>query len=463
MRPISTDLLNRIQKAHQTIYENANPKLKVLISKGFSKELFKVYTIHNDEDLESLDVAVRRMDALGKPNKVYVVYIKDGVAHVKSKNLPYDETLPWDYGFQIGSADEVAIEFDGYWVREGTSGRHNLITGEFPYIFEVNAGTLSVRLWNGTPITLATGVSKISAVRGWVPVNGDSTTDQGLIVSYIKSGAVYYRTYAMQSGGFRAWEVERQIIEFTGTVVDVSTFRTNDFRVGFVVQNADDSVELLITTRNWAGMSFEPINLNVGITDIAIDVTPIAYHEAYDIENITAGVTIPRLYVCPFDASMSVTLVERLSLEADNVVKITFDTDIEIDSAGMLEYMTIVNSVGAPYAIASVSATGNVLTITTSVDMPKAQTMTIAMNQPDSYILGGRITESCLIDYSVVSIESVGLPPNGHAEENLTVGLNLTVDAKQVYYLSAYNGDENIEVGITGITIVVTKVGDNPL
>lgn len=289
MRSISTDLLEKIQKSQQTIYQNANPALKVLLSKGFRKDLFRVYTIHNDELLEGLDVAVRRMGTLGKPNKVYVAYIKDGVAHVKSKDLPYDETLPWDYGFQIGLASEVAIEFDGYWEKEGTSGRWNLITGEFPYIFKVVSGTLSVQLWNGSPVTLATGVSKISALRGWKSAM-KPTDDHGLIIAYIKSGGVYYRNLCEQPNGSIAWEDERQLTVFTGTVVDISMFRTNDFRTGFVVQNSDLTVEMVVTDRNWSGMAIPPETISATLGDVVVSYDYIEYPKIYGgVETIFAS------------------------------------------------------------------------------------------------------------------------------------------------------------------------------
>jgi len=330
MRSISADLLAKIQKSQQTIYQNANPALKVLLSKGFSKDLFRVYTIHNDELLEGLDVAVRRLDTLGIPNKVYVVYIKDGVAHVKSKDLPYDETLPWNYEFEIGLASEVAIEFDGYWVREGTSGRHNLITGEYPYVFKVASGVLSVQLWNGSPISLATGVSKISAVRGWKSTM-TPTDDHGLIIAYIKSGAVYYRNLCEQPNGSIAWEDERQLTEFTKTVVDVSMFRTNDFRTGFVVQNSDLTVEMVVTNRNWSGMAIPPETIKAVLGDVAVSFSYVEYPKAYGIDSIFAAageVNAIMLWAAPENYFTSIENIPDLSDNWGFAIIVTLDHDM---------------------------------------------------------------------------------------------------------------------------------------
>src|SRR6056297_619858 len=138
MRTIPSDLLEKINKRNQTIYENANPELKVLLSKGFSKELFRVYTVHDKENIAEIDVTAKRSQAASEPDKVYVAYIENGVAHVKSKPLPYDELIPWTYEFELGTASNVAIDFDGYWERLLGEKRFNLVADEYPWVFWVH-------------------------------------------------------------------------------------------------------------------------------------------------------------------------------------------------------------------------------------------------------------------------------------------------------------------------------------
>ena len=459
MRSISADLLAKIQKSQQTIYQNANPALKVLLSKGFRKDLFRVYTIHNDELLEGLDVAVRRMDTLNKPNKVFVVYIKDGVAHLKSKDLPYDETIAWTYEFEIGSADEVATEFDGYWEREGTSGRWNLITGEYPYTFKVVAGELFVQLWDGTPISLATGVSKISAARGWRPSNGHATSDQGLIISYIKTdGTVWYRTYALQIGDFQAWEAERQIAEFTKTATEISTFRTNDFRVGFVVKNSDNTVELLLTTRNWAGMSFEPEYINVGL-DITMEVTPITYYDTKEDENISAELDIWLNVAEPI-------YPEVISAEhtSDWVITVMFSHLIDIDLSTVASAFTVKDSNNVTFGIINTEAgTDNSVLILNMNNFSGAfGDMTVnydrAVIELDVVHQGSRFAIESFAKGFTPDIE----PPEGFVTEYLSAGItNIVFTVSQASYTNTF-GIENITIGLLP-TIVVTKVGDNPL
>ena len=163
MRPIPADLLTKIQSAHQTLYENANPYMKIFVNNSRWNELFTVYTIHNDTGLERLDTTAKRETAEAEPNMVYTIYIKDGTAHVISKPLPYDEMIPWEYEFEVGAADDVAIEFDGYWDQPAGGGRWNFVSDPLPWVFWQSAGSLKAGLQQevGTEQTLSEiGLSK---------------------------------------------------------------------------------------------------------------------------------------------------------------------------------------------------------------------------------------------------------------------------------------------------------------
>jgi hypothetical protein len=150
MRSIPSDLKQKIEKAQQTIFQNADPKMNIFVTKSRWQDLFNVFTIHNDTGLSRLDTTVKRETAEGEPNKAYTIYIKDGMAHVKSKPLPYDELTPWDYEFQVGLAEDVAIEFDGEWQRDFASKRFNFVADEKPFIFWQSGGVLKGNYWNQT-------------------------------------------------------------------------------------------------------------------------------------------------------------------------------------------------------------------------------------------------------------------------------------------------------------------------
>ena len=163
MRSIPAELKARIEKAQQTLYENADPRMGIFVYNSRWNELFTVYTIHNKPNIDRIDVTAKREMALSDPNKLYAIYIEDGVSHVISKPLPYNEMIPWDAEFTVGAASDVAIEFNGYWERDQISKRFNFIADEYPWVFWQSGGTLKagVQQLVGTELTLAEiGLSK---------------------------------------------------------------------------------------------------------------------------------------------------------------------------------------------------------------------------------------------------------------------------------------------------------------
>lgn len=463
MRPISPELLEKINKKYQTIYENANPELKVLLSRGFSKDLFRVYTIHEKDNIAEIDVTAKRSQADADPDKLYVAYIENGVAHVKSKPLPYDELIPWTYEFELGSASNVAIDFDGYWERDDESKRFNLVADEYPWVFRIDSGTLKASYWDGIPTELATNVNKIRSVKGWIPANGDETNDQGLIIFYLKTdGNVYYRNYAIQTGGSKAWEVERQITEFTGTVVDIALFRTNDFRVGFIVQNNDGTVEYIVTERNWAGMSFFPENIEAGITDITVEVHEIEYTDSFEEENITVG------FNDFFINAAEPIYPEALSAEnpelSETEIHLTFSHELEQDLSTVASAFSMQDSLGSPLTILSTSSGVDNSEIVFTLENFAGASGDITISYDGSIVLSANNQGSSFyVDIFNLTFTPELEPPEGFGEENLTASIaDIDINVSEITYTDSF-GEENLTAGIDDISIVVTKVGDNPL
>ncbi|MDK9712307.1 hypothetical protein [Acidaminobacter sp.] len=295
MRVIPSELLERVKKKWQVPAENAEPAMKVYLSRGFINELFQVFTIQEGAELTDVDVTVKRTDTSAEPAEAYALAINDGVAHVMSKPLPYDDQIPWVDRMTVAlSATAVAIEFDGYWDRDYATRRFNFVTEEYPWLFYVQGGTLYAKYWEDAEITLATDVAKVCAIRGWLPANGDQSNDQGLIVAYIKTdGLVYYRSYCIQVGGGKLWEVERNVAEVMTAAADLALFRTNDFRIGFMISTGG-VMYWLLTARNWAGMSIWPEVLQVGVSDVHIDLFDPTYIDAPSPDEILTVSAAPR-------------------------------------------------------------------------------------------------------------------------------------------------------------------------
>jgi len=335
-------------------------------------QIFDTFVENEIGNITNSDTDVSRNSENGDIERIYIAYVENGTAKVKSTIAPYRYNSHWMLESEsVGTADDVSILFDGVWERNNV--RHFLATEEYPWIFKVNLGTLTAQYWQDSPIELSTTVSKIRSIKGWVPANGDETNDQGLIIYYLKTdGNVYYRNYCIQSDGNRAWEDEREITGFTGTIVDIALFRTNDFRVGFIVQNDDDTIEYVVTERNWSGMSFEPEVFNNPPTISEFTLTQFI-KEVFVNENTVETFNSPPT-VSDFGINMC-TVAER-----DAVVTVT-DTDFSfggstfiftLDFTETLEFKAdfISDGISSVFTVTDATLVNNTLTVTIAETFP---------------------------------------------------------------------------------------------
>ena len=263
MRSIDPVLLSKIKEQNQTIYNNANPKMSIQVSRAKDTVMDSTYwtveTIREKEGLGDLSLAARRQKAYGPPNRIYNIFVDNGVVKTAIREYPDYHQEKWKDQFNLGPGTAVAIAFDGEW--EFYRKKWQLKTYENPWLFWVDgAGKLWSQLWDdvSTLFELASGVSKVKAIRGWKNVNF-ADRDHGVIAGYIKSdGKLYYRNYCTQLDGTTTWENERQVVEFTGMAVNLNMFITNDYRMGFVIEDSLGKIHWLITDRNWAGMAIAP-------------------------------------------------------------------------------------------------------------------------------------------------------------------------------------------------------------
>ena len=230
MRSIPDSLKTKIEAAFQTIHGNNAPKMDIIAQK-VTKYLtegsyLQPRTIRTGNSLGPLDICIRREDVNADPTEIVMFYIEDGTAKVAT--LPYVHTPDEEFTYQysIGPAVDVACDFDGRWYRItdrtgiyfDTSIIWALVTFGEPYFARVlNDGSLVIQQGNDplTSVTLAAdNVTKVSCLRGWKNTYLWNH-DQGIIVAYIRNGAVCYRNYAQQPPDQPAlWELERTITEF---------------------------------------------------------------------------------------------------------------------------------------------------------------------------------------------------------------------------------------------------------
>jgi hypothetical protein len=268
LRDIDPYLNEKLESSEQTIYNNAEPKMSIQVSRArttvMDSSYWTVETIREKERLGDLSITARRQRSYGHPDRIYEIHVDNGIVKTAVREYPDYLKQGWKVQFDLGPGSSVAIAFDGEWVFYRKKWR--IVTYEKPYIFWVdNTGKLLTQLWDETDtlIELATGVSKVKAIRAWKNMNFIDQ-DQGVVAGYIKNdGLVYYRNLCKQADGNTIWESERRLISFAGTAVNLNLFITNDFRLGFVIEDSSGTSSWHITNRNWAGMAIYPEKLLV--------------------------------------------------------------------------------------------------------------------------------------------------------------------------------------------------------
>ena len=176
MRHIPPDLLEKIKKQNQTIYENADPRMSIQVSRAKTTVTDSTYwtveIIRTKEGLGDTAVAARRFKPHGRPNRLYNIYVDNGMVKTAIREYPDYQEIKWQTQFSIEGGSAVAIAFDGEWQR--WRRRWYPITAENPHLFWVDmSGDLWVQVWDdeNTRYKLDEGVIKVKALRGWKNVN----------------------------------------------------------------------------------------------------------------------------------------------------------------------------------------------------------------------------------------------------------------------------------------------------
>lgn len=322
MRDIPESLLNKLKEKLQTRGAAADPKITLLfrrsnlyINQGGILNPKIIKEPEGEETLGAYDTAFRREPHLYKtyPDYIYRVHVVDGQAYVSRaehdavvdapSHLDYD----WEDLYTVGGTDtvDVAIEFNGHWVRTAddaevcfdTLSAWTHVTESEPWVFwATSGGQLNAQKGEGDPVELvASGVTKLSAIRSWKNVYRWNH-DHGLIIAYIKSNAVYYQTFANRGDDDNplpaAWESERQVTELPTPAQDVAVCRTNDYRTCFLCES-NGEIHWAVTNRNWAGMALRDHWITARATDLLVSVTAIDYRDGLHEHTITATGVLP--------------------------------------------------------------------------------------------------------------------------------------------------------------------------
>lgn len=317
MKILPPDIGERINQSIQTKGNNADPQMEVFVVRAKSSvqdaSYFIVEDIRNKAGLTDISVATRRMRPFGPPDGIFVINIDGGIAKVLQREYPDVLHKEWQDVFVVGPAKSVAITFDGQWDRFRKIWQ--LVTVEHPDIFWVQPnGTLLTRHWEDTSSqeTLATGVSKVKAIRGWRNT-AVRVKDTGVIAAYIKTdGKVYYRNYCEQAAGPRIWEGEVAVTEFTGVAVNLNLFLTNDYRTAIAIEDNVGKIHWIITGRNWAGMAIAPEKFSVTVQS-TVKLLPVAYTKSLTANTFTVSTDarVKHLYANVFNMFNTVVNIDN--------------------------------------------------------------------------------------------------------------------------------------------------------
>jgi len=246
MRLLPSDLLTKLRENLQVPAAGAEPHLTAVVTQASANTLL-TEIIHEAATPAYGDVAIRQLAGEPSPSLAYAICIDEGIATVYERLLPAQIDRKWTKLFELGSATDAAIEFNGIWTIDTDGQCYFLQTEETPLVFLVIGGVLYVQQWadESTRCQLATDVVHVSAVRAWKS-SDEPLLDQGLMVAYTKTdGSVHYRALAELTLGELSWDLEQDVPQLSAGNVSVQAFRTNDFRFGILCERSAGGFDLI--------------------------------------------------------------------------------------------------------------------------------------------------------------------------------------------------------------------------
>jgi len=287
VRYIDSTLKARLEKAYQTLYENANPAMNIWISRNSTPIKDPIFwertKIGEINSISAVSLAARRMDIRRQADRMYAAFCKNGVGYIKYSSQTSDiSKMIWVDAEIIDDAIDISIAFDGRMVKT-IKGKVEFQTESNPWVFWVApSGKLyAKKLGSDYTLTLLTteNCTKVSTIRG---IHSDvADFDQGLLAFFILDGAIYFRT--LRSG---KWE-DAIPINFGPAVtwVDIAANRTWDYRIVLQVQDSNGKIyELFTYSQGIAKQNVERIEIMKA--KAVSDLIPVTFLDTSEIEKV---------------------------------------------------------------------------------------------------------------------------------------------------------------------------------
>jgi hypothetical protein len=459
MRSITSSLNEKLKSAQQTPSNTADPKMSIQVSRArttiMDSDYWTVETIREKTGLGDVGVAPRRFKPYGRPNRIYEIHVDNGVVGTAIREYPDTFKDGWIDQFTLGSGSSASLAFDGNWQRY--RGVWRLVTEEKPWIFWVDsAGVLWRQLWDdfSTLSQLDSGVTYVRAIRAWRN-QYSAELDQGIIVGYVKTdGTLWYRNYCRQADGTVIWEIARQI-ETISNAVHLNLFITNDYRIGFCIEDTGQNIKWVVTQRNWSGMAIVPENVHTTLSINEVKLTPIIYTDLKVTERVESNMTFGKINFCPLDVVMSFSPIIVRAKRMDNyLLEIEYNTDM-YEVPDCPSSFTISNNV-----ILEVAKLGSrILQLKTANPLVSVGSWTVTYDG-----LGGINSFSsdyCKPEFGSFSILATGEPPS--VTERVATHLSLTSVSFIKCTFTNLLSEEKVSVTLAITAVDLIKVGTNPL
>jgi len=467
MRSIPIALKEKLANRFKVKNTDSMAKLRVVATQTSVNSLLSE-PIHEDIAPAFGDVVVRQSTGESDLSLAYAICLDDGVAKIYKRKFPAGMEYPWEYQWTLGTATDVAIEFNGVWKMNAEKEWYYLQTEEYPYLFYVRNGNLYVQIWTDSENTylLATGVSQISACKGWQS-SVEPDLDQGLIIGYIKSGSVFYRALCCQDNGSYVWEAEHEVTPLGNGNTTLSVIRTNDFRIGFLTQNSGRML-LALTHRNYAGMSVRPETVHINASNVKMWMSDITELDTLNKEYASGNPAYPYVLLDdPDSEEISIASVEKLNRQTGFVcygfkLFLTKPLFGSID-AGFTLKCTLSTS-GVTITSATYDSEDQALVLYTSTDIRRTVAVTITMPEYRSlwyYKLGSQRWFLPTLS-AVAAAETMDY----FTFENETVSIN-TVSAEawidEATFIQCYQPTHTANIAVLSASVSLQPVSTLPI
>lgn len=277
------------------------------------------------------DITVRQISEELGPDEIWLVGLEAEEALVRKRKYDERSLATYEPVMSLGYAREAAIEFDGEWTLAPDRVSYTIRTQEWPWIFWIDRDGLLKAVQSDSldeAISLVPNISDIShlcACRGYSS-SVFPEQDQGLIVSYISDGNVYYMhlVYDVDTGT-KLWKGPFPIFQ-EGTAEHIHVHRLNDYRMAWCITTTESNL-WYITERTYISQAVVPEIIESSIVQLnrAIGVSENGPPELlHDIQLVDNSVIITFNYELHCETDLSNVFTYSTGFDATL-------TDIKLD------------------------------------------------------------------------------------------------------------------------------------